>query len=687
MRKVFRLIIFTSICGVVLLSSQLLFGADDEPKFSSEVLPAQFAFVQGDFEKFQAHHWMAKDYVGGVKDYSIEYGDPEQMSSAIDGRAILGNGDYASSFSMEKKNAWSTHFNYDQFRKYYSGRGGVYYPFTRFSGVDLDRELALDIAHIEVETDHKFRETGEVGFSYEHESKNGSKSRLVWTPVTEGSVVRNIGPAWQEINENVDTFKVKIKDEVKGFTVKGEQSLELFGSKTRLYERSLSNNGGTALATVNQRRVRIQDQVPEGNLLSSMFEIERWAFKEKVYTALAYRFARLDTRESENLREFDDLLNPRSLSTNDENKFDARSHNNMYTNTWVMSLTTFPWQVLSVGTRVKAELMERKGGSTYPGDYTDPPDNVIDRTEVSSVHNKAKRLGEAITIRYKGIPRTALYTDFELEEISNDLTEDRTSIGPLASAGEIFYRNTLTPTWRAVGTAGGNFFPWRFLNVTHQFRVRRYNNHFDDRNETPGTATGAKSAFFDALDIQNLESSTRASLKFCRWFLPSFRYQWLDAKYFPRVESQPKMETGMLSNIYTFDVTIIPVQNIFITGSYSKNQSNTHSEKAMSLVPTFNSNVDSWLASVAYVVNAKLYFDSSVLYSRANNFDDFTSIGLPLGADFNRVDVTFGFKWTPKKDFSIGPKYAFYHYGANHQVEYGDYNVSVAGLEATLGWG
>ncbi|OGW86478.1 MAG: hypothetical protein A3C35_05380 [Omnitrophica bacterium RIFCSPHIGHO2_02_FULL_46_11] len=685
MKKVRRLLQWVGMSAIFLASSPFLLLADNDVKVSSETLPGQFAFVQGDFEKFQAHHWIKKNYVGGIENFLGEYNNPN-FSTSMDSRAILGNGDYEGVFVMTK-GPWFTHFNYEQFRKYYSGRGGVYHRFTRFSGVDLDRELALDIAHIEIETGRKINENGEISFSYEHEFKDGAKSRLTWTPVTEGAVTRGIGPSWQEIDEDVDIFRLKIEDEIKGFTVKGEQSLELFKTKSRRYERSLSTNAGAVLATVNQRRVRIQDQVPEGNLMSSMLELNRWSFNDKVFSALAYRFARLDVRELENLKEFDDLLNPRSLSANSENKFDARSHNNMFTHTWVMSLMTFPWNVVNIGSRFKAELMERKGGSTYPGDFTDPPDNVIDRTEKSSVNNKIKRLGQAVTFRYKGIPRTALYTDFELEEVFNDLTENRTSIGRTPSANEVFFRNTLTPSWRAVGTAGGNFSPWRFLNMTHQFRIRSYNNNYDDRRETSSTGTAARSAFFDELDIRGLEASSRVSLKFCRWFQPSVRHQWRDTKYFTRVENQGEVETGMLSHVYTFDMTLIPRPDIFITGSYSKDQSHTQSERAMSLVPTFNSGVDSWFLSILYMVNEKIHFNGAVLYSHADNFNDFTAIGLPLGADFNRVDVTFGCKWTPRKNFSLGPKYEFYHYGANHKAEYGDYNVNIAGLEASLAWG
>ncbi len=683
MEKLCRLLAWLGI-GLAGFAS-FLFAEESDINVSSNTLPGQFTFVQGDFEKFQAHHWIKKNYVGGIEDFSTEYNNP-QFSTSMDGRAIFGNGDYEGALLI-KKDPWFTHFNYEQFRKYYSGRGGVYHRFNHFSGVDLDRELELNIAKIEIETGRKINESGEISFTYEHEAKDGAKSRLTWTPVTEGTVTRGIGPSWQEINEDVDVFKLKIEDEIKGFTVKGEQSLELFKTKSRRYERSLSTNQGVALATVNQRRVRVQDQVPEGNLMSSILELNRWSFNEKLFSALAYRFARLDVRELENLSEFDDLMNHRSLSANSENKFDARAHSSVYTHTWVMSLMTFPISAVNIGSRFKAELMERKGDSTYPGDFTDPPDNVIDRTEVSSVNNKVKRLGQAVTFRFKGIPRTALYTDFELEEIFNDLTENRTSIGRTPSANEVFFRNTLTPSWRAVGTAGANISPWRFLNVTHQFRIRSYNNNYDDRMETSSTGTTARSAFFDELDIHGLESSSRISFKFCRWFQPSIRHQWRDTKYFSRVENQGEVETGMRSHVYTVDLTFIPKPEVLITVSYAKDQSHTQSEKAMSLVPTFNSGVDSWFINIFYMLNEKIHFDGTVLYSRADNFNDFTDIGLPLGADFNRIDVAFGCKWTPKKDFSLGPKYEFYHYGANHKAEYGDYNVNVVGLEASIAWG
>lgn len=87
------------------------------------------------------------------------------------------------------------------------------------------------------------------------------------------------------------------------------------------------------------------------------------------------------------------------------------------------------------------------------------------------------------------------------------------------------------------------------------------------------------------------------------------------------------------------------------------------------------------------MVKAHLFVDSTISYTRADNFNDFTDIGLPLGADFNRVEVTFGLRWTPRDGISVKPEYAFYHYGSNHKAEIGDYNVNVLGLEASIAWG
>jgi hypothetical protein len=75
---------------------------------------------------------------------------------------------------------------------------------------------------------------------------------------------------------------------------------------------------------------------------------------------------------------------------------------------------------------------------------------------------------------------------------------------------------------------------------------------------------------------------------------------------------------------------------------------------------------------------------STLQFSRANNDNDFSSTGLPLGADYHQVDLMVGIKWSPTKYLTVEPKYSFYRYHPNQEVEFDDYNAHVLWLDFTL---
>ena len=65
-------------------------------------------------------------------------------------------------------------------------------------------------------------------------------------------------------------------------------------------------------------------------------------------------------------------------------------------------------------------------------------------------------------------------------------------------------------------------------------------------------------------------------------------------------------------------------------------------------------------------LSTNLNFYNSIVFSRADNFnDDYTTDGLPLGADFNKYDITLGLRWEPKEDITVEPRYGFFHYNSD----------------------
>ena len=665
-------------------------AADTEVSLTLE--PLRQAFVSGDAEKFRAHHWMHEGYAGGVKAFSGRTTLPDGTDIAADGHALMDQHDVGAALSVKRAALGFFDMDYSVFRKYYDGSAGVFRRFTQFQTNETDRELALDIGKLDLTSGLQLEGWPELTALYEREFKRGAKSRLSWAGVKEASDTRKIGPVWQEIDEVVDSFAVKAAHELAGIMLNGEQRWERARSESLREERQLSNTTAAADA-----KIRRQDQAPQADVMTTTLGGERRFLNDKIFAATSYHFAHMKNREFETISEYN-AAGVLTNFTNPEQKPNNRADTDYDTHTWVGHLSTGPWKSLTVGTKLKAEVTKRHSYSTYNKDFlasggsVSAPNGIIDGTDLSLNDTKATRWGEALSFRFTGVPRTALYTELELEQGRVLLREDRKSIdgpdaGNGADANEVFNRETVALIRRGTWTLGGQAAPWSFLNLTVQVKRRVNNNDYDDQRETDPGAGTARSAFIDAQDVHTDEFVTRLTYHPCRWFRSSLRYQLRNDKYATRVEAQDTVKTGMVSNIYTYDVTVQPLRKLMTTASFSRQTALTRTPARFSSsdanTPAFHADVNTWLLGADYTPTPALTFTSSLLCSGAGNFNDFADTGLPLGADFHRVDLTTGVTWAVNERTSLGADYAFYRYNPNENVESGDYTAHVVWLEVS----
>ncbi|MBI3316993.1 MAG: hypothetical protein HYZ85_03185 [Candidatus Omnitrophica bacterium] len=664
--------------------------ADSSP-VSLEAQPLRYIFVQGDEEKFREHHWFREGYGGGADEIKVEEENlSEEIAADLEGRFIVQDNDYDFQADIEKKNLGYVQIRYKEFSHFYDDSGGVYHPFPELFVNDLDRELELDIGRFSVETGLTVEDWPHIVFLYEHRFKDGTKSRLTWTPVIVGGLTRNIGPSWQQIDESIDTFTLRAEKEIKGVLLKGEQSWEIESAELSREEKGLSTN----VANLQNRRIRVQDQVPKSTVLTTTLSAEKWFQEEKTFAGAAYHFLHLKSQEMENIFELNERGTPFNFG-NPKQIRNARADNDYDAHTWVENIRVTPWKWLTLTGKLKTEAIERHGNSSYPNDITTAlgtPDGQINTTELSRNDNKVGQWGEAFHIRFTAIPRTAIYNEFEFEQIKNWLSEDRTSIRAqsVANANEIFSRETITWIRRGIWTLGAHIAPIARVHLKSHLRIHRNHNDYDDKRETDSTGTTARSAFFDELNIATSELMEEISIRPCRWFQSAFRYQLQARDYLSRVENQETVQTDMNSHIFTWDVTLQPIQRFLILSSVSRQQAwvdTPASSAAVAQTPRFNANHTSWFVNTQWDITDSIALSNGLHLTRANNFDDFTSIGLPLGTDFILMDISAGLRWTVNEYLSLEPEYVYYHYRANPLADTGNYNAHLVSLKSMIHWG
>ncbi|MEI7751972.1 MAG: hypothetical protein WCJ71_07780, partial [Candidatus Omnitrophota bacterium] len=351
----------------------------------------------------------------------------------------------------------------------------------------------------------------------------------------------------------------------------------------------------------------------------------------------------------------------------------------------------------------KAEITQRDASSYYPTDTTIPI-GTIDTTAKTNTESNTYKFAESFGLRFKAIPRTALYTDLSFEQSTNHLIVNRQGVNGAAVVASNSSDNQtrdgiiLEPVINWV--AGADFQPFQRVNLTSQFRLRDKNMQFHDRYRI---RPFEGQVFLKKLHTTNLGFTQRATARLCSWSQTSFRYLFDDTNYISRAITETgggdaNEKAKMLSNTFIYDLSVYPRSNLSMTGSFTQRYDQTKTVQATSmptaqLVPTFTSNFSTWMFSTDYQPHDKVHLDGSLFYTTANNSSDFTSAQqqnnlIYYGSNYNQLGLTIGCKWDIRKDLSVTPQYGFQRYmpGRNSGIG-GAYDAQILSLGITSTWG
>lgn len=653
-----------------------------DSNYSLTLEPVKQVTVKGDVNKFRAHHWMDDDYSGGIKNLSFDNEYDNDTLLSFEGHLIPNENDNGVSILLSNEDVGDFNFNYSSFRKYYDNSGGYFYPFSTLATNNLDKELELDIENLTFSFSPTFGDIHGITFLYEHHVKDGDKSRLSWSGVTEGSTTKDIAPSYQHIEEEVNVVALKGETTLSNFDVSAEQRYERMDTHTVRYEKWLSTN-----ATASQSKQRFQDQRPEAEMYTTTLNGKRWFDDEKSFLGLAYRFNKLNATELENITETNAAGVPFNYSSA-KTRVNATAENDMNDHTLVSHYMKLISPTFKVTAKLKNQILKRDGQSTYPYDASPSnavPNGIIEATDYSVTKNSLMSFGQNFGFQYSGIKNTSIYGDVEIDEMFNDLKERQENISRVLS----WERFTKTNTKKTVYTLGSRIVPSNKVNLTTQVRHRNENNDYDDKVDS---ASSLNSAFFDSLKVVGDEVTTKLTWKPLNWLQNSFRYQFDNKKYDSRVQNLIDTSVGRsITHTFTYDMFLEPVDNVLFNLSYSLQDAETTTPAAsssdVSALPGYNADVQSFLFSGSYTPTEEVSFISAFGYTFSDNFNDYTSNALPLGVSNNYYTVELGMNWTPKnKSFSVEPHYGYYNYNTTSTSEFGNYIAHIAWLDVNFEW-
>ena len=662
-------------------------GAGEADKTVRATLtPVQYVGVKGDAEKFRALNWSTDGYSGGLKDLDIDYQLDDGLSLTFNGHALAQENDAGAALFLNKQNLGALTIDYDTFRKYYDGTGGYYDRFTTLRVNDLnDDDLHVDVGHFVVSFSPAFADSHDINLTYERHNKSGTKSLLTWGAVKEGSVTRNISPTSQDISEHTDAFSLGGKTEILGFNVKGKQIFEYTDIASVKKETNLSTTSVAA-----DKKKRFQYQNPSAEVMATLLSGEQWFNDDKSYVSLGYGSRKIKSEELENIRETDAGGNPKNFSSA-KTRVNAKGENDLSSNTLVSNFVNKLTKELQLTAKFKADYTYREGRSAYPYDASPSnstvgaaPDGIIEAIDYSQNKNSRTHWGQNIGLRYTGIPRLSLYTDIETGQARNDLREQQENISHVLQ----WERDTISHMTKSVYTLGGRYTPCKKFNMTTQLRHRVENNDYDNKVDTVGAIN---SAFFDTMNITGDEISARLTFIPIDQVQTGIRYQLVDTKYLTKVQDLfDHQKSRTLAHIFTYDVIFQPTEQLFLNWSLSRQIAKTATPAASqssARVPGFNSGFTSILTSASYAINDIISLTEAFTYSWSDNFDNFSSIGLPLGVSEHTYNIELGMPIRPKNsDVSLEPHYGYYNHNSKSMSGFDNYSAHVVWLDCNVKW-
>ncbi len=632
----------------------LLFGsfyvyAQEGSAGSGEITPSiVYIDLTGDKEKFAEDHWIRDGATGGVSGYS--YINENRLGDSIvaEGRGLAGNGDYQFNFDLKKEGFGNLIFEFKQFNKYYDGTGGYYSPFGSSISfpnylLETGRDLSLDIGNLKVEAIFSKEEETKCILSYEREYRKGAKSLTSWGSVTgtvnNAATTRKILPTFLEIDEMVNKLELKIEHTVNGIDISAEQAWE--GVKVQTQK---VNNRTLSLANGAFSTVRYKYEDLDADLYTTVVRVAK-DFNEKVNLSMAvlYEFARDHTNER---------ITDTSVAATNENHPVNPANVYQGTVTLLPKISILLMEHLFMEAGFRWEWIDKNGSSTYNRDRTNPPDNIADELLNIDDEIKDNHLGETFSIKFDGIRDVVFYADGEFEQQVRREVNTQNSFGRLPTATNNFLRDTNTLTYDYECTLGSKFYPMPKVDVTAEFKykygLRDYKRGGAGNAIQTGDITNGYRGFLNSVSYTTVKPIAMFNFKPYRWLACNFRYAYDSTAYGVETRLADATEISEYkANIYSTGATLMPNDTLYLTFFYQYKEAMTETPAngtggGPTNVPTYNANVRALSASCSYAPVKNVTVRGSYTFSRADNFNDFSNIGLPLGLDNLSQDASIG---------------------------------------------
>lgn len=636
-----------------------------EPEFAF-TSTIQFIEVQGDSRRFREHTGLDPGLSGGVQEFRFQQKLNKEEKLTLGGHFIGGQNEGSIEFLYENSRFGYVEGGFEQYRLYSDDTGG-YYQDLDPPQFKLDRDLHLDFGKAWLAAGLELPDWPRIRLGYEYHFRDGEKALTQWGDMTNAAFeTRNIYPAFKAVEEDLHLITLDLDHSVFGMEVQDSFSVEIYDNDTR---RVLANSFTPGAATADSSQTIADDH--EHWSIGNAFRAEK-QLREDWLVSGGYLYSRLENEavfSRETTSPFFTAVEPFS----NQLSLDQETH--------VFNINTRlgPWQGLSLNAGLQSEWLNQSGlGTVVLRDFDRFParqDSSLDR--MAFVEN--------LEIRYDRIPLTVLYAEgmFRQEELDTYESSLDTFEG--------FLRDTDETVDQMEYRAGFHFAPWTKFRINAYGKHRqRYNDYDHNRDEHVMDPSGpGYSAFIQERDIEENSLVVRVSGRPWDGLKTTLTYQYQTSDYtthtgpyadpFVGVNVGPgSVLSGQYdAHIYSLGMGFNPWKRLMLSTTLSYHDTRLLSSANHSpSVDTYEGNLINLHTSTSFILDQKTDLLGTVLYSRADYEQDNRADGLPLGLNYDWLQVSLGVNRQMTENTSLRVDYVYFRYDEPWSAGLNDYEAN-----------
>jgi hypothetical protein len=636
-----------------------------ETKFS--ITPtASWITVSGNAHKFREDWWRKEGFTGGYEKFELIEPVGRQAELKIEGRALFDQNDYRVALTLTQPDLGFVRAGYETFRKYFNDAGGYFAPFNQ-PPLSLGRDLHEDIGKAWFDVGLTMPDWPKIVIGYEYQFREGEESILQWGPV--GGIafgaIRNIAPAYKEVDGNAHILKLDASHEVGGFLLEETFRGEFYDLNTR--QNTFSSTTGALALTPYSQVDEGYNHFVGANALRAEKQIRDWLLVSGGYL---YRNLDGDATLSQ------PIASPLTGFATGSPKIVLDQQTHIFN----ANAQLGPWEGVSGFGGVQTEWTRQKGNGNIESDFDfDTASPVATGTVFSDLDRFTAE--ESVGLRYTKIPFTVLYAEGRLQQEDISQSENEVDSG----AGQpIFERNTEASNDLKEVRGGVTFSPWTAISLSGQYKHRVRDSDYDhlvDTNAAPFPfilSGNGYSAFIRNRELKTDEIETKLAWRVNRWLKMTFTYQLIATDYhtttdpaaefdftaadFTDVSPGGRIFAGNYdAHVYSFNAVLTPWRRLYLSGTFSYRDTRlTTSSDFEPVVVPYRGDVYSVVGSATYSLNHATDLQATYSFSRADYRQNNQAAGLPLGIDYQLHGLEAGLTRRFGKNITTQLKYGFY---------------------------